>query len=287
MTKQNHPKTERPPPSFIKVIVSGMLTAFVLAVLVFAGYYYLQLTEDAASTASAATQTEQIDAIVVGIAPDYPPMEFLSSNAEIIGYDVDVMNMVFDRLGEDFLLEPMKWGKKDELLESGAIDLIWSGLSITEARKQQYELSMSYLGGEQVFVVAASSGIEDVTDLAHARVAVISEEFLRPYLEALQQELDANFTLVKEYSSISAAMVALLTNEVDVTIARGATIRYHTDNSPGKFRILPEPLMETEGTGVAAKKGNQELMSRINSTLQIMYNDGSLKSIQRHWFGDD
>lgn len=270
-----------------KYLVLSLLISFVLIASAIAGYFYLQLTEMAAPTLRADTEdVKQIEAVIVGISPDYPPMEFMDANSEIVGYDIDVMNSVFERLGEAYILRPMKWSEKDELLENGEIDLIWSGLSITDERKQLYEMSISYLLGEQLLVVRTDSPIQSSSDLAGMRVAVDSEKFLRPALEKLQQDIGASFASVKEFPSISAAMVALLVGEADVTIAGGSSIRYHAGHSPEKFRILPEHLMRTEGAGVAAKKGNGALIDDISAALQAMKNDGTLQSIQRRWFGE-
>lgn len=238
------------------------------------------------SMMSTTVQAKQADAVIVGLAPDYPPMEFIDSTGEIVGYDLDVMKVVFERLGQHYVLKSMKWSEKDELLEKGDIDLIWSGLSITDERKQQYELSTSYLSGDQVFVVTTNSDIDSISSLANTKLGVISEKFLRPYIENFQQELGANFASVKEYADLPTAIDALLANEAEVIIARSSSIRYHVRHSLDKFKILPQPLVQTEGTGVAAKKGNKDLMDKISETLETMKADGSLKTIEKRWFGE-
>lgn len=268
-----------------KYLMPGLLIFAVLLASVLGGLLFIRQSEKAAQIAPTVEVEERGDAIIVGLDPNYPPMEFTNAESEIVGFDLDLMEATFRDMGQEYRLKSIVWGEKDDELNSGKIDLIWSGLNITDERKQIYELSNSYLEGEQLFVVAVNSPIVSGSDLSFKRLAIQSGTFIKPTLTKLEQKQGASFASITEYSGVSTAMIALLSGEADVAIADGLSVRYHVSHSPGKFRILPEILMRTGGTGVAARKGNRELINRVNVALGNLEENGSLKAIRQKWFG--
>lgn len=227
------------------------------------------------------------NAVVIGMDANYPPMEFIDANAEMAGFDVDMIKVAFEKMGKPYFIKPMSWDKKTELLNNGDIDLIWSAMNITDERKEIYQMSNSYMSGEQVFVLPAQSDIETKEQIAGKRVGLTAGGFVAPILEKFSKSNpQGEIGSTKEFPDVASAMVGLLTNEVDVVIADGIAGRYYSSHSPGKFKILPELLVKTEGTGVAAKKGNTKLIDEVNNVLEQMKADGTMKQVYTKWFGE-
>ena len=106
----------------------------------------------AAETAEAAGGT-----LIVGFDQDFPPMGFVGDNGEYTGFDLDLAKEVASRLGLEYKAQPIAWDSKDMELESGNIDCIWNGFTMT-GRESDYEWTEAYMANSQVFVVAADSG---------------------------------------------------------------------------------------------------------------------------------
>ena len=108
----------------------------------------------AAETAEAAGGT-----LIVGFDQDFPPMGFVGDNGEYTGFDLDLAKEVASRLGLEYKAQPIAWDSKDMELESGNIDCIWNGFTIT-GREDDYTWTTPYMANKQVFIVANDSDIK-------------------------------------------------------------------------------------------------------------------------------
>lgn len=224
--------------------------------------------------------------IIVGLDPHYPPMEFFDGNNQIIGFDIDLIKATMNKLGKPYELKPIAWNDKTKLLNNNTIDIIWSGLNITDERKGLYELSNSYLPSEQVVTVAASSNITSLAQLADKRIGVESGTFMLPEIEKFGETNPAgHVSSVDEYSESAVATVKILSGEIDAVISDAVNAKYYASRSDGRFRVLPTPLWKGEGVAVGARKGDTKMISEINIALDELRKNGVYQSIYEKWFG--
>ena len=120
-------------------------------------------TEEASS--EKAEETTEGGTLIVGFDQDFPPMGFLGDNGEYTGFDLELAQEVAKRLGLEYKAQPIAWDAKDMELESGNIDCIWNGFTIT-GREDDYTWTEPYMANTQVFVVRNDSGIAGKDDLA-------------------------------------------------------------------------------------------------------------------------
>ena len=118
------------------------------------------------TTAEAADEAGELGGtFTVGFDQDFPPMGFVGDDGEYTGFDLELAKEVADRLGLEFVPQPIAWDAKDMELSSGTIDCIWNGFTMN-GREDAYTWSEPYMDNSQVFVVAADSGISSLADLA-------------------------------------------------------------------------------------------------------------------------
>ena len=108
-----------------KIICAALLTAAVFAL---AGCKKSE--KKAEGDAVAALKSRGV--FVLGLDDSFPPLGFRSDDNEIVGYDIDLGKEVAKRLGVDFRAQPIDWDAKEMELETGKIDCIWNGFTITE-----------------------------------------------------------------------------------------------------------------------------------------------------------
>ena len=124
------------------------------------------------TTAEAADEAGELGGtFTVGFDQDFPPMGFVGDDGEYTGFDLELAKEVADRLGLEFVPQPIAWDAKDMELSSGTIDCIWNGFTMN-GREDAYTWSEPYMDNSQVFVVAADSGISSLADLAGKVVEV-------------------------------------------------------------------------------------------------------------------
>ena len=222
----------------------------------------------------------------VGFDQDFPPMGFVGDDGEYTGFDLELAKETADRLGLEFVPQPIAWDAKDMELNSGTIDCIWNGFTMN-GREDDYTWSKPYMDNSQVFVVSADSGISTLGDLAGKIVEVQADSSAEAALKD-NTALAGTFGTLQTSPDYNTAFMDLEMGAVDAiamdVIVAGYQIEQRGDD--GKYVILDETLASEE-YGIGFKKGNEELRDKVQTTLEEMAADGTLKEISDKWFGRD
>ena len=233
----------------------------------------------AAETAEAAGGT-----LIVGFDQDFPPMGFVGDNGEYTGFDLDLAKEVASRLGLEYKAQPIAWDSKDMELESGNIDCIWNGFTIT-GREDDYTWTTPYMANKQVFVVANDSDIKSQADLAGKNVEVQADSSAEAALKE-NPDLTNTFGQLLTTADYNTAFMDLEQGAVDAVAMDVIVAGYQIKQRNADFKILDDSLSEEE-YGVGFKKGNTELRDKVQATLEEMAADGTLAKISDEWFGED
>ena len=233
----------------------------------------------AAETAEAAGGT-----LIVGFDQDFPPMGFVGDNGEYTGFDLDLAKEAASRLGLEYKAQPVAWDSKDMELESGNIDCIWNGFTIT-GREDDYTWTTPYMANKQVFVVANDSDIKSQADLAGKVVEVQADSSAEAALKE-NQDLANTFGQLLTTPDYNTAFMDLEQGAVDAVAMDVIVAGYQIKQRNADFKILDDSLSEEE-YGVGFKKGNTELRDKVQKTLEEMAQDGTLKAISEKWVGED
>lgn len=209
----------------------------------------------------------------VAMEATFPPYEFYRGG-EIAGIDVDILNEIGRRNKVSFRLEDMAFDSIITAVQTGKVDLVVSGLTVTEDRKRQVDFTRSYSGARQVIIVPKGSPIKGPKDLPGVRLGVqhgssgdmyVTEHICEP----------------ERFTNGALAVSAMNAGKLDAVVLDNAPAENHVAGSPGLI-ILPEPIVEEE-YAMALRKGNTALLNMLNTTLDAMEADGSLHEIiERH-----
>ena len=116
--------------------------------------------------------TQEGRTFILGLDDSFPPMGFRDESNEIVGFDIDLAEAVCDKLGWELKVQPIDWNAKEMELESGNIDCIWNGMTLTDERLEEMSCSDPYMSNDQVVVVMSDSGIESLDDMAGKKLAL-------------------------------------------------------------------------------------------------------------------
>lgn len=220
----------------------------------------------------------------VGFDQEFPPMGFMGDDGEYTGFDLELAQEVAKRLGREFVPQPVDWAAKDMELESGNIDCIWNGFTMT-GREDHYTWSESYMANQQVFVVAADSGITTFDDLAGKVVEVQAESSAEAALKE-NSDLTGTFGTLQTTPDYNTAFMDLQMGAVDAIAMDEVVARYQIEQRNADFIVLDETLA-AENYGVGFKKGNEELKDQVQEQLEAMAADGTMAKISEKWFQKD
>lgn len=237
-----------------------------------------------AGTTTAETAEAAGGTLIVGFDQDFPPMGFVGDNGEYTGFDLDLAKEVASRLGLEYKAQPVAWDSKDMELESGNIDCIWNGFTIT-GREDDYTWTTPYMANKQVFVVANDSDIKSQADLAGKVVEVQADSSAEAALKE-NQDLANTFGQLLTTPDYNTAFMDLEQGAVDAVAMDVIVAGYQIKQRNADFKILDDALSEEE-YGVGFKKGNTELRDKVQGALEEMAADGTLAKISDEWFGED
>lgn len=147
-------------------------------------------TDTAASTADVTTIKD--GTLMVGVEIGYPPMEYFDTDgATPIGFDVEVANALADYLGLELELVDTSWDGIFAGVDTGKYDCIISCVSITDERKEQFNLTKPYVSNHTVLIVPNDSEIDSMEALNGHSTAVQAETTADDYMKEHSAELGA------------------------------------------------------------------------------------------------
>ena len=277
-----------------KRFVSAALAAVMALSMTACGSSNSAAETTAADTEAAESQAEETTAeeakttdggtLIVGFDQDFPPIGFVGDDGEYTGFDLELAQEVAKRLGLEYKAQPIAWDSKDMELESGNIDCIWNGFTMT-GREDDYTWTEPYMANQQVFVVANDSDINSQADLAGKIVEVQADSSAEAALKEAP-ELTATFKELLTTADYNTAFMDLEQGAVDAIAMDVIVAGYQIQQRNADFKILDDSLSEEE-YGVGFKKGNTELRDKVQSTLEEMAEDGTLQEVSEKWFSKD
>ena len=222
---------------------------------------------------------------VLGLDDSFPPLGFRSDDNEIVGYDIDLAKEVAKRLGVDFRAQPIDWDAKEMELETGKIDCIWNGFTITEDRKNALSFTEAYLNNDQVLVVRDDSGINS---LAGAKDKIIGIQSGSSAQEAVNDNAAFASSISKliMFKDNITALNDLDIGGVDGVVMDSVVANYSIAQTKKPFKVIDESLAN-EGYGIGFRKNEPELRDAVWNILKEMQKDGTVTAISQKWFGRD
>ncbi|MFA7590440.1 MAG: amino acid ABC transporter substrate-binding protein [Sphaerochaetaceae bacterium] len=222
---------------------------------------------------------------VLGLDDSFPPLGLRNEKNEIVGFDIDVAREVCNRLGVELVLQVIDWNAKEQELNTGNIDCIWNGFTITDERKENINFTEPYLNNAQVAVVKNSSPFNSLADLAGKTVGLQAGSSAS---DAVNGNVDFAKSLkaVIEVKDNLTALMDLEIGGVDAVVLDLFVAADNISRSGKDFRIIDEPLAKEE-YGIGFRKNDNALRDKVQELLEGMAKDGSLAKISTAWFQAD
>ena len=249
-----------------------------LALLLISVLLFSACSAPASQKAAAETFTRTL---AVGYDSEFPPFTFYDSQGLATGFDYELAQEVCRRLGWLFVPVPMNWGDKDELLDSGAIDCIWSCFSIT-GRESQYAWTAPYLDNRFVILARKNLAIGSLADLADKRVCVQSASSESSMLTTRNLTLENSFASLLLADDVTSAVMFLRGGEVDACVLDLGTAEYYCAQWPDELRVVDDALSD-DRCGVAFRPGDEKTADAVENELAAMAADGSLQALADKW----
>lgn len=262
----------------MKKFLPLFLLAMLSVVLVACG------SDESTGTGNTDGESTEKETIIIGIDDKFAPMGFRDENNDIVGFDIDYARAAAEEMGVEVKFQPIDWKTKETELNSGRIDLIWNGYTITKDRKEKVLFTKPYLANSQVIMTLKDSDINAIADLEGKNVGV---QALSSALDAINgNDIAGKIADLPEYGDNVLALTDLKTGRTDAVVIDEIVANYYNTLEDGTFKIVEEALAPEE-YGVGVKKGNEELLEKLQKALDTLNENGKAAEISEKWFGEN
>ncbi len=238
------------------------------------------LTAALATSAQVAAET-----YVVGAGGTYRPFEFENNQKQLEGFDIDLIKAIAKAENFDIKLVNTPWEGIFATLNAGDRDIIISGITITDKRKQMVDFSAPYFPAEQSIVVAKGSNVSSLAALKNEKVGVVNSSTGDIVVSDV---LGKNSTAIKRFDNTPLMLQELFEDGVSAAVGDVGVVKYYIKQHPEKqFKLVPDAKFERQYFGIAVAKGNSELQSKLNAGLKKIVADGTYAKIYQTWFDND
>jgi polar amino acid transport system substrate-binding protein len=221
---------------------------------------------------------------LVGVESAYAPFSSENEKKDVVGFDIDIMKALAQKIGIEVKFVPTPFEGFFNFLAQGDRDLLISAITITDERKQTVDFSAPYFEASQLIAVPANEAkVKKFDDLKTLKVGVQSATSGD---EIVQQLLGKNNPNIKRLDSTPLALKELEGGGVDAVVADDAVVKNYITNNPGsKLRTVADAGFPKEYYGIAVRKGNTELLDKVNKGMAELKADGTFDKINTQYFG--
>lgn len=222
------------------------------------------------------------DTYIVASDATWPPMESLDEHKKVVGYSSDYIAAIAKEAGFNIEIRNAAWDGIFAALNADLVDIIASSVTITDKRKQKVmDFSKPYYNVHQAIIVPKNSSIKTMNDLTGKKIGgQIGTSGLVETLPKAKVK-----AIVKTYDEIGLALEDLSNGSLDAVICDEPVANYFIKQQPEYTDRLAVAFVtkEIEQYGFAVKKGNKELLDKINNGIRAVKEKGIEAALIKKW----
>ena len=208
--------------------------------------------------------------IIVATNAEFPPYEYIDGQ-EIVGIDIEIMKAIGDKIGMKVEVEDMAFDSIIPALQSGKADVGAAGMTVSEERLQNVDFTNTYCKASQAIIVNVNN--EDITSAEHLEGKSIGVQ-LGTTGDMYATDVTDN---VERYNKAFEAAMAVAQGKIDAVVIDDQVAKSLASQND-QLKVLDEPFTEEE-YALAVKKGNTELLNKIDAALLELKEDGTIQAI--------
>lgn len=214
--------------------------------------------------------------LVVGMELAYPPFETKDDNGDPAGVSVDFAKAFGEHVGRPVRIENINWDGLIPALQTGKVDMVISSMTINESRLEKIDFSKPYAKALLALLVNADSDVEKAEDLNRDGKIVAVKTGSTGHIYAEKHLAEAEILSLPDES---ACVTEVVQGKADAFIYDQLTIYRNNKMYPDATKAVFIPFQDVEYWGVGVKKGNTELLEKLNEFIDKFYEEGGFDKI--------
>lgn len=242
----------------------------------------LAATVAALAVTMGGAQAQDMMKLKIGTEGAYPPFNNLTSDGELVGFDIDIAKALCEEMKADCEFVTQDWDGIIPALQAGKFDAIIASMSITEERKQQVDFTGKYYSNTLNF--AAPKDSEFSPDNVGSAVIGVQEGTISAiFAEETYPDAD-----VRAYPTQLEAWADLEVGRVDAVLGDfGVQYEWLNSDDGACCEFKGEAVSSDDEIGIAVRKGETELADKFNAAIDAIRASGKYKEINEKYFPFD
>lgn len=249
----------------------------------------------------AACGTSEKAELVMATNAAFPPYEFKEGD-KIVGIDAEIAAEIAKKLDMELVIEDVDFGAVLTGVAEGKYDMGLAGITVTEDRKKTMDFSESYATGVQVIIVNDGSTIATLDDIfefdANGDPVALKNPDMKVGVQEnttgdiysssaisvwgfndLNEDESVKTDRVVRFKTGAEAVEALKSKKVDCVIIDQEPAKSFVKANEGIHILEGENEYAVEDYAICVKKGDTELLNKINTALAELKADGTIDKI--------
>jgi len=219
--------------------------------------------------------------MVVYTDPNFAPFEYLA-DGKPVGVDIELARAIAAELGAEVSFKEASFDSILMAIKGGKGDIAISGFTITDERKESVDFSIPYIKSVQYLILAESSPIAVLEDLAGKKVGV-AKGYTGQFLmedEIKEGALVGAAVELGEYNSALEAAMDLSNGRIEAVVMDEYVAKNIAAQNAGLVAIelvYKDGESAAEEYGVAVPKGNEDLLDIINKVIERLISEEKIR----------
>ena len=206
--------------------------------------------------------------IVMVTEAGFAPYEYYDNN-KIVGVDVEIAKEIASALGKKLVIKDVYFDAIINEIKSGKADFALAGMRVNEERKKQVDFSNTYISSKQIVIVRNDSDIKNISQINNKKIAVQLGTIADSYVT--NNNITKDIVRQKKYLSMAEDLKA---GKVDLIIMDELPGKKIVENNENL--IILDGFVFEDNYAIAVKKGNTQLLNKINEVIDNLKNSGKI-----------
>ena len=233
------------------------------------------------SVLPAVAQSEE-RTLIVGTGSTYRPFGYLTPDNKLIGFDVDVITAIAEAAKLKISIVSTPYGALIPGLNNGDRDIAISAMTITPQRQEAVDFSSPYQIAHLVVLASPTATENNLADFKTRRIGVGLGQTSDTAVSELFGKTSPN---IRRFENTPLLVEELLQGGIDAAVGDVSVMSFYQKANPEKkLRVLKDARFKDSYIGIAVKKGNKELLTKLNAGLKQIIDNGKYATIFKKWF---
>lgn len=231
-------------------------------------------TSNSTESAAASSETNAANAqkLIMCTNAEFQPYEY-KDGGEIVGIDVEIAKKIGEKIGAEIEILDIAFDSLIPTVNSGKADFAMAGMTVTEDRLENVDFTHTYQTAVQAIIIPSNSDIKEIDDMNGKKIGVQLGTTGDIYCTG-----DFGDEFISRYPKIVDGVQAMKTGTIDACVVDDQVAKAIVAQDGNNFTILDTPYAEEE-YAIAVKKGNKDLLDKLNAAIDEMKNNGEIASI--------